>query len=166
MAVFESIIQVMIDAGASYVFMWVLFAGLIYGLLSKYEVFGESSANAGIALGGSFFTLLGVYAFAPEGLFLNFAAAIAFILFGLFGLVILLSISGVSITDMGEGIEGNTLAAVAIILFFIVFLGVLAFNLNWGNLLGPVENTWEDVVFPIIFLIFLLIVVGGATSGS
>jgi hypothetical protein len=164
MAVFESILQVMIDAGASYVFMWVLFAGLIYGLLMKYDVFGDSSANAGIALGGSFFTLLGVYAFAPEGLFLNFAAAIGFILFGLFGTVILLSISGVSVTEITEGIEGNILAGASLILILVVFLGVLAFNLNWGNLIGPVENAWQDIIFPIIFLIFLLLVVGSAAD--
>jgi hypothetical protein len=164
MAVFESILQVMIDAGASYVFMWVLFAGLIYGLLMKYEVFGDSSANAGIALGGSFFTLLGVYAFAPEGLFLNFAAAIGFILFGLFGTIILLSISGVSVTEMAEGVEDNVLAFASLILILVVFLGVLAFNLNWGDLLGPVENAWQDIIFPIIFLIFLLLVVGSAAD--
>lgn len=164
MAVFESILQVMIDAGASYVFMWVLFAGLIYGLLMKYDVFGDSSANAGIALGGSFFTLLGVYAFAPEGLFLNFAAAIGFILFGLFGTIILLSISGVSVTEMAEGVEDNVLAFASLILILVVFLGVLAFNLNWGDLLGPVENAWQDIIFPIIFLIFLLLVVGSAAD--
>lgn len=164
MAVFESILQVMIDAGASYVFMWVLFAGLIYGLLMKYEVFGDSSANAGIALGGSFFTLLGVYAFAPEGLFLNFAAAIGFILFGLFGTIIFLSISGVSVTEMAEGIEGNALAGASLILMLVIFLSVLAFNLNWGDLLGPVENAWQDIIFPMIFLIFLLLVVGSAVD--
>jgi len=164
MAVFESIMQTMIDAGISYVFMWVLFAGLIYGLLQKYEVLGDSSAAGGVALGASFFTLLGIFQFAPEGLFLNFAAAIGFILFGLFGTAILLSIAGINVTEMTEGIGGNVLAAAGLILVLIAFLGVLAFNLDWGNLLGDVGNAWQDIIFPIVFLIFLLIVVGGAVD--
>ncbi|MFB6158283.1 MAG: hypothetical protein ABEJ95_01335 [Candidatus Nanohalobium sp.] len=159
MAAFESLLQMMIDSGASYVFMWLLFAALIYGLLAKYEVFSESSAAGGVALGASFFTLLGVYAFAPEGLFLNFAASIGFILFGLFGLIILLSISGVDVTEMTEGVEGNIVAGLGIVLFLVAFLGSLAYNLNWSGLLGGVEDTWQDVVFPVLFMVFMLAVI-------
>ena len=162
--VFESIMQAMIDAGASYVFMWLLFAGLIYGLLQKYEVVGDSSANAGIALGGSFFTLLGIYSFAPSGLFLNFGASLGFILFALFGLVILLAISGVNVTELGEGVEGNIVAGAGALLILIAFFGALAFNLDWSGLLGNVENAWEDVLFPIVFLIFLLLIMGAAVD--
>jgi len=159
MSAFESILQSMIDAGASYVFMWLLFAAVIYGLLNKYELFGDSSAVAGISLGGSFFTLLGIYSFAPEGLFLNFAAAIGFILFGLFGMLILLSISGVNVPEMAEGIEGNVMAGAGLILVIIAFIGSLAYNMDWGSLLGDVGNAWQEVWFPIVFLVFMLIII-------
>ena len=162
MAVFESLIQTMIDAGSSYVFMWLLFAGIIYGLLEKYSVFGESSANGGVALGASFFTLLGIFQFAPEGLFLNFAAAIGFILFGIFGVLIILSISGIDVPEMSEGLEGNILAGSGILLILIAFLGVLAYQLDWSSLLGDVGNAWQDILFPIVFLVFMLIIILGA----
>lgn len=152
----------MIDVGASYVFMWLLFAALIYGLLNKYEVFDESSANAGVSLGASFFTLLGIFSFAPEGLFLNFAAALGFILFGLFGVLILLSISGIDVPEMTEGLEGNVMAGSGIILVLIAFIGALVYNLDLNSLFGDVGNAWQDVLFPVIFLIFMLIIILGA----
>ena len=167
MAVFESILQMMIDAGASYVFIWLLLAGVIYGLLMKYEVFGDSSANAGIALGGSIFVLLGIYAFAPAGLFLNFAAGLGFSLMAIFGLIIVLSMAGVDVAELGgENGFGGPVSGTAFLLVGISFLGALAYTLNWGNLLGNVENTFQEVVFPILFLIFLLLIIAPAVGGG
>jgi len=155
--------QMMIDSGAYYVFIWLLFAGLIYGMLEKYDVFGDSSVIGGISLGASLFILIGVYSFAPSGLFLNFSAAIGFSLFALFGSAILLSIAGVNVMDLADGIEGEILPGAAVVLILISFFGALAYNLDWTGLLGNVENTFQEVVFPIIFLIFLLIVIGETT---
>ena len=166
MSVFEQIMQLMIDAGAFYVFIWLLLAGLIYGMLTKYEIFGDSSANAGIALGGSFFLLLGIYAFAPAGLFLNFGAALGFSLTAMIGLIIVLSMAGVEVTEMGDDGPGGPVFGIAITLFLISILGALAYNLDWGNLLGNVENTFQDVIFPILFLIFILIIVLVSMSGD
>ena len=169
MAVFESLLQLMIDAGASYIFMWILFAALIYGVLAKYEVFGEDSVMAGVALGGSFFTLLGVYAFAPAGLFLNFAAAIGFGLFAIFGLAILLSLAGIDIAELAEGDDGNgPIAGLAIGIGFISIIGVILYNVDILGLLSVDTggNTFQNVVFPILFLIFLLVVMLNATGGD
>lgn len=168
MAVFESLLQLMIDSGASYVFMWLLFAGLIYGLLMKYEFFEDESVIAGISLGSSFFTLLGIYSFAPPGLFLNFAAAIGFGLFALFGTLIILSITGFDVTELKSDLGENTLAGADAIIVLIAFFGALAYNLNIIDLLSidTGGDTWENVIFPVIFLIFLLIVLGGATDSG
>ncbi len=158
----------MVESGTYYIFIWLLFASLIYGLLEKYNVLGESSANGGAAVGASFFTLLGIYVFAPEGLFLNFGAAVGFIIMGIFSTVLLLSFSGINVPEMTEGVEGNILAGISLILVISAFLGALAFNLDWSSLLGSSvgENTGllEDNVFPIVFLVFLLIIILAAVD--
>lgn len=168
MAVFESLIQMMVDSGAYYVFIWLLFASIMYGMLQKYEIFGDPSVKGGASLGASLFTLLGIYVYAPEGLFLNFAAAIGFALLALFGTIILLSISGVNVTELGDEIDNNTLAGAAAIIVLVAFFGALAFNLDWTTLLGDSlsgeGSVWEDVLFPIIFLLFLLLTVGAMTD--
>lgn len=170
MAVFESLIQMMVDSGAYYIFIWILFAAIIYGLLEKYEVLGDSSANGGAALGASLFTLLGIYVFAPEGLFLNFGAAVGFIVMAIFSAVILLSFSGIDVTELTEGIEGNILAGASLILVLIAFLGALAFNMNWSSLLGGTisedSRLWQDIIFPVLFLVFLLIVMLAAMDSD
>jgi hypothetical protein len=168
--VFESLIQLMVSSGAYYIFIWLLFAAIIYGVLEKYDVLGESSANGGAALGASFFTLLGIFVFAPEGLFLNFGAAVGFIIMGIFSAVVLLSFSGINVPEMTEGVEGNVLAGASLILVLIAFLGALAFNMDWGSLLGSSLSNdtalWEDILFPIVFLVFLLIVILAAMDGG
>lgn len=166
MAVFESLLQMMVSTGAYYIFIWLLFAALIYGLMEKYSILGESSANGGAALGSSFFILLSIYVIAPEGLFLNFGAAVGFIVLAIFSVVILLSFSGINVPEMTEGVEGNVIAGASLILVLIAFIGALAFNLNVGDLLGGVENAWEEIVFPIVFLVFLLIIMLFAMGGG
>jgi hypothetical protein len=164
MAVFESLIQMMVDSGAYYIFIWLLFAGLIYGMLEKYDIFSDTSAMGGVSLGASLFLLIGVYSFAPSGLFLNFSAAIGFALLTIFGMVILLSLGGMDITELGNDTSDNRVAGMAMLLVIIAFFGALAYNLNWTSLLGNVQNTWQEVVFPILFLVFLLIVIRETTD--
>lgn len=156
MAVFESVIQMMIDSGAYYLFIWLLLAALMYGLIEKYDLFGDTSANGGAAFAGSFFVLLGIFSYAPEGLFLNFGAALGFALFGLFGTVILLSISGYDVTELGNSTSDNRIAGLAIILVIIAFVGAIGANFDIGSMVSESENVWRQVVFPILFLVFLL----------
>ena len=164
MAVFESMIQMMIDSGAYYVFIWLLFAGLIYGMLEKYDIFNETSAIGGVSLGASLFILIGIYSFAPAGLFLNFSAAIGFSLFAIFGTVIMLSMGGIDITELGNSTSDNSIAGIGFLLVIISFLGALAYNLDWSGLLGNVGSTWQDVVFPVLFLLFMLLVIRETTD--
>ena len=160
--IFEQIIQMMVDSGAYYLFIWLLFAALMYGLIEKYDFFGDTSANGGAALAGSFFVLLGIFVYAPEGLFLNFAAAIGFILFAIFGLIIVLSIGGVDVTELGDGLQGdsqNQIAGIGLILVALAFIAALGFNFDLGSIFSGTENMWRQVAFPILFLIFLLLVI-------
>lgn len=156
----------MIDAGASYIFMWLLFASLIYGLLVKSKVFEDDSVNAGVSLGGSFFTLLGIYSFAPAGLFLNFAAAVGFGLFALFGVAILLSIAGIDVAELTEGDSNGPVAGLAGGIAAIALIGAVVYNVDVLGLLSVNTggDTFQEVIFPILFLIFLLVMIMGATS--
>jgi hypothetical protein len=158
MAVFESLIQLMVNTGAYYIFIWLLFAGLIYGLLEQAGILGEQSVNAGVSLGSSFFILLGIFVFAPEGLFLNFAAALGFSMIGIFGVIILIALAGVDVSELGEGLSGDRVAGIGILLVLISFLGAFLFTADVSSLFGDVDNVWRQVGFPIVFLIFILIV--------
>lgn len=167
MAVFESLIQMMIDTGAYYLFIWLVFAGLIYALLENNDLFEEDSVSAGISLGSSFFVLAGIFVFAPEGLFLNFAAALGFSIFAIFGLIIALGLSGVNVSELGDDDGVGPVASATGILILISFFGALVYNLDWGSLnLGVGNRAWEEIVFPIAFLIFLIIVLDSMTSSS
>jgi hypothetical protein len=164
MAVFESVLQLMVDTGAYYIFMWLLFAGLIYAVLMKYEMLGDSSAVAGISLGASFFTLLGIFLLAPEGLFLSFSAGLGFAIFGIFGAVIVISMAGLDVTELGETISGNKIAGLGLLVVIIVFIGAFVFVTDLSVLFGDVDNLWREVGFPIVFLIFILIVLRTMTK--
>jgi hypothetical protein len=167
MAVFENLLQLMIDTGAYYVFIWLLFAGVVYGLLEKSGILGETSVNAGVSLGSSFFVLLGIFVFAPEGLFLNFAAGLGFALVGIFGAAILMALAGVEISDLGDDIEGNVLAGAGAILIITIFIGSFVLTADFSGVTGFFNDSWEEIGFPIVFLIFLIIIMRTLTdSGS
>jgi SNF family Na+-dependent transporter len=148
----------MVNTGAYYIFIWLLFAGLIYGLLEQAGILGEQSVNAGVSLGSSFFILLGIFVFAPEGLFLNFAAALGFSMIGIFGLIILIALAGVDVSELGDGLSTNRVAGIGFLLVLISFIGAYLFTTDISGLFSNVDNVWRQVGFPIIFLIFLLLV--------
>ncbi|QGA80820.1 hypothetical protein [Candidatus Nanohalobium constans] len=170
MAVFENILQMMVSSGAYYIFVWLLFAGLIYGMLEKYEVLGDSSAIAGVALGGSFLIVLGIaFAGPANAVLLDFAGGLGFIAVVLFGTAILLGMSGIDVMDMGEdgGLEGNILAGAGLIFVAIALIGAIGFNVNLESVLSLGSgDVYQDVVFPIAFLIFLLLAIDATTGGG
>ncbi len=173
MAVFESLIQMMVESGAAYVFMWLFFAAIFYGFIEKYELFGESSASAGAALGASFFLVIGIFYAGPTmAVILDFAGGLGFIAVVLFGMATLLGLSGINVMEMGEeenAIEGNILAGAGLILVAIALIGAIGFNVNIESVLGGINSDgsiWQDVVFPIAFLIFLLLLIDSATGGG
>ncbi|MFB6100358.1 MAG: hypothetical protein ABEK16_03720 [Candidatus Nanohalobium sp.] len=168
--VFGVLLQSMIDSRAYYVFIWLLFAALIYGLLAKYEIFSDESVMAGASLGSSLFTLLGIYAYELNEIFLNFAAAIGFGLFALFGTIILLAMGGVEPTDVIPDEEGEfgILALFAGLIVLIAFIGALIYNLDLISLLSinTGGDTWQNVIFPVVFLLFLLLMIDASTGGD
>ncbi len=145
-------------------FPWLLILAVTYGVLEKYNVFSEDAqVNGVIALAVAFVSIGGVLLYLPAGILTNFAAALTFSVFGLLGLMILLAVAGY---DVGEAMgEGDLPVGAAIVLALLSFLGAFFFTVDLGNLLGGVQNTFDEVVMPILVLVFLLLVVS-ATVGS
>jgi hypothetical protein len=170
MAVFESLMQMMVDSGASYMFMWLFFAAIFYGFIDKYELLEESSATAGAALGASFFLVIGIFYAGPTmAVILDFAGGLGLIAVVIFGAATLLGLSGVNVMEMGEdeGLEGNILAGAGLLFVAIALISAIGFNVSIESALGGVSgDVYQDVVFPISFLIFLLLLVGAAVDGG
>lgn len=159
MGVFENIVMTMSDAGMNLFLPWLLILSVTYGLLNKYEVISdEPQVNGVTSLAFSFLVMIGVSNFAPPQMWSHLAANIAFGTFGLVGLLILLGVSGYDLSEMGNQwslpwIFAGTIGVVS-------FLGILVqYGGGGGALIGPGENLFDQVVMPILTLIFLLVVV-------
>lgn len=162
----------MVDSGASYVFMWLFFAAIFYGFIEKYEVFGESSASAGAALGASFFLVIGIFYAGPTiAVILDFAGGLGFIAVFLFGAATLLGLSGVNVMDMSEDgeLEGNVLAGAGLLMLLVALIGAIGFNVDIESVLGGFSgdgSIWQNVAFPVLFLVFLAFMVASATGNG
>lgn len=141
-------------------FPWLLILSITYGLLEKYELLGDDSTVNGVAaLAVAFLTIGGaLFMLGPDTrLFTHFGVAIGFSMFALLGYLLLLAVAGY---DIGEGMDESSLPVIgAIVLAVVSFIGVLAFQLPLNDLLGGVENTFDEVVMPILILVFLMIIV-------
>ncbi len=165
MGAFESIVQTMMDMNVFHLFFpWLLLLAVTYGLLEKYEFFDES-VNGTISLAFATMAMGGIFLFVPEGLFSHFAAVMAFGAFGILGLLILMAIAGIDIGEF-EDPQGELPGIVALVVFILGFLGVVVAQLDIGSLLGGVRNTFQEVVMPILILVFLLLVVSTTTGGG
>ena len=164
--VFETIAQTFVELSIFHLFFpWLLVLAVSFGVLEKYKIFGENAAvNGTIALSLAFLTIGGAFLFLPPGIFTNFAGALAFSIFGLIGLMLLLGISGADLEEMGG--EGSLPTVVGLILAIITFIGAFAFRADVGALLGDVTNVFQEVVMPILVLIFLLLIVGATAGGG
>jgi hypothetical protein len=174
MAVFESLMQMMVESGGMYVFLWLFFAAIFYGIIEKQELLGDSSASAGAALGASFFIIIGVFYAGPTmGVILDFAGGLGFIAVVIFGAAALLGLSGFSIEDFGSEdddhnpFEDNLLVIGALIMILIALIGAIGFNVSIESALGGLSgDVYQDVIFPIAFLLFLLLLIGAAVDGG
>ncbi|MFB6144829.1 MAG: hypothetical protein ABEJ98_05960 [Candidatus Nanohaloarchaea archaeon] len=172
MGVFGSIVATLMENNAFHLFFpWMLILTITYGALNRYDVFEEDATTGVAALSVAFISIGGIYQFAPPSMFANFAAALAFGAFGIFGLLVLFAVAGVDPTDSEEQ-DGNwtgLLAIGALVIGIVSFVGVIASQLDIEALLGGVENGFQEVVMPILILVFILIVVtsvGGDDSGE
>lgn len=162
MGAFEIIIQTMTDMGFRLFLPWLLVLSITYGLLEKHQVISdETQVNGSIALAMAFFTILGVNQFAPAGLFTNLAAAIAFGLFGLLGLMILIAVTGY---DMSIFQEKGMPRYFAYTIFIVSFVTVVVTYVDIGNVVGEGANAFNEVILPILILIFFILLVRETTK--
>jgi hypothetical protein len=161
MGAFENVIQTMAGMEVFQLFFpWLFVLAVTYGLLQKNEVFSDdSSVNGVIALSMAFLTVGGAAMFVPAGMFTHFAAALGFGLFAIIGLLILFAAAGV---DLGEELGDSTsLPAIgALVITVVAFIAVIGYYLNIESILGGVSgNIFDQVVMPVLILVFLIIVV-------
>ena len=168
MGVFDSVVTTLMQNNAFHLFFpWLLILTVTYGALNKYDVFEEETTIGVTALAVSFISIGGIYQFAPPSMFANLAAALAFGVFGIFGLLVLFAVAGIdpakepsdSSKTFGP-IQGLMLIG-ALIIGIVSFVGVIAYQLNVESILGGVENGYQQVVMPILILVFILLLVRG-----
>lgn len=162
MAAFEIIVQTMTEMGFRLFLPWLLVLSVSYGLLEKYEVVsGETQVNGSIALAMAFLTIIGVNQYAPAGIFTNFAAAITFGLFGLLGLMVLVAMAGY---DINKYADGGTPRYFAVAIFVVSFVTVVVTYIDISNLISESQNVFENIILPILILIFFLLLVQQTTK--
>lgn len=166
--VFETIVETMIEMSLFELFFpWLLTLAVTFGVLDKYDYFDEDSVNAVVALAVSFIAIGGAYLFIPASLFPHFAAAIAFGAFGLIGLLVLMALAGYDLDEMDSE---NPLAKIVLPLGVLVFVLILFTQFDFGlidalvNLLSG--ESFDEVVMPILTMIFLLGIVAVITRGA
>jgi cytochrome c oxidase subunit IV len=157
MGAFDIIVQTMMEMGFRLFLPWLLVLSVTYGLLEKYQVVSdETQVNGSIALAMAFLTILGVNQYAPVGIFTNFAAAIAFGLFGLLGFMVLVAMTGY---DLDNYAEGGTPRWFAVTIFVVAFIAVIVTYVDISNLIGETQSVFNDVILPILVLVFFILVV-------
>ena len=159
MGAIEQVILTMEEMGFNVFLPWLLIFSVTYGLLNKYEpISEESQVNGVVALSFAFLSVIGVSAFAPPGMWTHFASAIAFGIFGILSLMILFAVAGYDLSEAGDSwtlpwIFAGVIGVVAFISVLVSYGGGAA------RLVGPGQNLFDQVVMPILSLVFVIIIV-------
>jgi len=162
LAAFEIVVQTMADMGFRLFLPWLLILSVTYGLLEKYQVVSdETQVNGSVALAVAFLAIIGVNRFAPVGIFANFAAAITFGVFGILGFMVLVAMSGY---DIGNYADGGTPRYFAVTIFVVSFVTVIVTYIDVSSVIGETQNVFENVILPILILIFFILVVQQTTK--
>lgn len=162
MGAFNQIIQIMWDMGLNLFFPWLIILAATYGILNKYEVISEEEGvNGAIAIGTAFLGVLGITGSA--GMFTTFAAAITFGIFGMLGLIVLMAVAGYDVTEHAEDSTSGFAVAAALI-GLISFLTVVLNFVDVGNWVPAGGSAFQDVLMPILILLFLFLVVYATTD--
>ena len=162
MAAFEIIVQTMTEMGFRLFLPWLLVLSVTYGLLEKYQVVSEETqVNGSIALAMAFLAIIGVNNYAPAGIFTNFAAAITFGLFGLLGFMVLVAMAGY---DIEKYAEGGTPRYFAVAIFVVSFVTVIVLYIDLSSLISESQNVFENIILPILILVFFLLIVQQTTD--
>lgn len=169
MGVFETLIQSMAQMDIFQLFFpWLFVLAVSFGLLEKHGVFSDdSSVNGVISLALAFLTVGGLAMFVPAGMFAHFAAALGFGLFAIIGFLILLAASGLDMQGDAIG-NNNSLPTIgALVIVIVSFIGVIGYYLNIESILGGLSgNVFDEVVMPILLLVFLIIVIGAVADSG
>lgn len=172
MGAFATILEVMAGMDLFQLFFpWLLVFSITYGVLTGSDVItDDDSVNGVIALSLAFIAVGGAFFFVPAGLYTNFGAALSFGVLGIVGLVVMMGLAGYDLSQLAES-KGSPPVIVAILVFIVAFIGVIAFQLPLGELLGAgagagTSNIFEEVVMPILVLVFIIAVVAVSTSGG
>ena len=162
MAAFEIIVQTMAEMGFRLFLPWLLVLSVTYGLLEKYQVVSdETQVNGSVALAMAFLSMIGIQQYAPAGIFANFAAAVTFGLFGLLGFMVLVAMAGY---DIEKYADGGTPRYFAVTIFVVSFITVVVTYVDISNIINQSQNVFEDIILPILVLIFFLLVVQQTTK--
>lgn len=143
---------------------FLLFVAIIFGLLQKNKVFGESDTKAidgVVAMCVSFF----VINYTPIGLYFSMLFAIGATIMGaiLVG-VILLGMVGVDIGKFFNSGEGGALnnkfamPAIAGVLLVIITLFIYASGIYDKHIKGFMPSMGEDTIVTIVGILFVLVV--------
>ena len=147
-------------------FPWLLLLAFTFGMLQKYEFFEDEAVTGAIALSSSFLAIAGVYFFLPENLFANFGGILAFAAFGVLGFLIVMAIAGIDISEM-EGRIGKIPLAVGLGILGIGLLAIAAGAFPVEEVVREVNidaNLVDDVLMPIILLVFIIAIVAVSSS--
>lgn len=167
MGAFEAIAQTMADMGVfSFFFPWLLTLAISYGILDQYEVISDDdTVNGVVSLSIAFFVIGAAYTTLGTGIFLEFAAALAFGLFAVIGLIVLIGTAGVDLSEYDQ-IEGNLPALAAILIFLVAFFGTLITQTQFFDALVPLiegsgggSSGGAGFLSQFMVLLFLLLVI-------
>ena len=135
-------------------------------MLQKYEFFEDEAVTGAIALSSSFLAIAGIYFFLPENIFANFGGILAFAAFGVLGFLIVMAIAGIDISEM-EGRIGKIPLAVGLGILGIGLLAMAAGAFPVEEVVREVNidaNLVDDVLMPIILLVFIIAIVAVSSS--
>lgn len=169
MGAFENLIQTMAGLDIFQLFFpWLFVLAVSFGLLEKHGVFSDdSSVNGVISLAFAFLTIGGLAMFVPAGMFTHFAAALGFGLFAIIGFLILLAASGMNLEE-NLGSQNDIPTIGALVITIVSLIAVVGYYLDIESILGMAStgNAFDEVVMPILILIFLLLIVGSTAGDS
>jgi len=161
MSLFADMIEYMSQTDIIHLFFpWVLVVAVTYGVLDNYEIFEDPTVDGAVSLAFSFLAMGGIYFFAPQGLFVNFGAALAFAAFVALGFMIVMAVAGIDVNDMTDQERSIPLIGGLAILG----LGLIAAVIDTVEL-PEVQNPpdliamAQDILPPALLVVFVLAVI-------
>lgn len=159
MSFFAELLEYMSETDLIHLFFpWLLTLSITYGVLDKYDIFEDPSVDGMVSLSVSFLAMGGIYFFAPEALFVNFGAALAFASFVALGFMIVMAVAGIELEEMTDTEKSLPLiGGLSILGISLLIIGGAALGLP--ELLSGIEVPQEapqEVLSPVLIMVFIL----------